>query len=123
MTQQDERERQIASLRERLSRLSEASLRNNENLDVEAALQAVMEGAPGRPTPSSPRWTGRAESEGLGMGARFAFTLPAVVEAASESVRPVPGIRPHGATGQPILLVDDDPETLRYVRRTLSDAG
>lgn len=45
MTQRDEQERQIASLREGLSRLSEASLRINENLDVEEVLHAVMEGA------------------------------------------------------------------------------
>ena len=45
MTQPDERDRQIAALRERLSRLSEASLRINESLDVAAALQGMMEGA------------------------------------------------------------------------------
>ena len=64
-----------------------------------------------------------AESGGPGLGARFAFTLPAIVEAASESVRPTSEISPHAATGQPILVVDDDPQTLRYVRKTLSDAG
>ena len=64
-----------------------------------------------------------AESEGPGLGARFAFTLPVVVEAMSESVRPVPEITLPAATGQPVLVVDDDPQTLRYVRRTLSGAG
>ena len=64
-----------------------------------------------------------AESEGPGLGAKFAFTLPAVVEAASERVGPAPENRLDAATGQPILVVDDDPQTLRYVRRTLSDAG
>ena len=64
-----------------------------------------------------------AESEGPGLGARFAFTLPTAVEATPESVRPAPEIRPDAAWGQPILVVDDDPQSLRYVRRTLSDAG
>ncbi len=45
MTQADERDSQIASLRDRLSRLSQASLRINESLDVEAALHGVMDGA------------------------------------------------------------------------------
>ena len=41
----DQRDREIQELRERLSRLSEASLRINESLDVDAALRAVLEGA------------------------------------------------------------------------------
>ena len=45
MTQPDERDLQIAALRDRLSRLSQASLRINESLDVEAALQGVLDGA------------------------------------------------------------------------------
>ena len=45
LTQPDERDQQIASLRERLSKLTEVSLRINESLDVEAALQGVMDGA------------------------------------------------------------------------------
>ena len=45
MTQPDERDRQIAALRDRLSRLSSASLRINESLDFEAALQGVLDGA------------------------------------------------------------------------------
>ncbi len=45
LTQPDERDQQIASLRDRLSKLTEASLRINESLDVEAALQGVMDGA------------------------------------------------------------------------------
>ena len=35
MTQQDERDREIAALRDRLSRLSEASLRINESLHLD----------------------------------------------------------------------------------------
>ena len=45
MTQPDERDRQIAALRDRLSRISRASLRINESLDVETALQGVLDGA------------------------------------------------------------------------------
>ena len=45
MAHQDERDRQIAALRDRLSKLTEASLRINESLDVETALQGVMDGA------------------------------------------------------------------------------
>ncbi len=45
MGQPDRRDRQIVALQERLSRLSAASLRINESLDVDAALKSVMEGA------------------------------------------------------------------------------
>ncbi len=45
MDRSDRRDRQTGALRERVSRLSEASLRINESLDLDAALWAVMEGA------------------------------------------------------------------------------
>ena len=45
MAQSDERGREIAELRHRLSRLSEASLHINESLDVDTALRAVMDSA------------------------------------------------------------------------------
>ena len=45
LTEPDERDLQIAALRDRLSRLSRASLRINESLDFEAALQGVLDGA------------------------------------------------------------------------------
>ncbi len=45
MTHPDERDRQIAALRDRLSRLSQASLRINESLEMDAALHGVMDGA------------------------------------------------------------------------------
>ena len=38
----DQRDREIEALRERLSRLSEASLRINESLDFDTVLRAVM---------------------------------------------------------------------------------
>ncbi len=63
-----------------------------------------------------------AESDGPGLGARFTFTLPAVAEAAQP--------RPQSASSRggeyepaTILVVDDDPQTLRSVRTVLSEAG
>ena len=65
-----------------------------------------------------------AESDGPGLGARFAFTLPVFEDPALS--RP-PRRRRRGQQaeieGQRILVIDDDPHTLRHVRRTLSDAG
>ena len=67
-----------------------------------------------------------AESEGLGKGARFTFTIPAVepivdvastTSASPDSKAPQPGDRLR------ILAVDDDPHTLRYVRDSLSREG
>ena len=65
----------------------------------------------------------RAESGGGGLGARFTFTLPVAEESGA---RPAPGRAgaPHEAPeAVPILVVDDDPETLRHVRDTLTEAG
>ena len=64
-----------------------------------------------------------AESEGSGLGARFTFTVPAVEGAAAEPLQRAPDPRREPAAGQPVLVVDDDPQTLRYVRKALSDAG
>ena len=65
----------------------------------------------------------RAESAGVGRGTTFTFTLPvagAAAEDASPS-RPCPTRERHGAT--PILVVDDNPETLRQLRDALAAAG
>ena len=64
-----------------------------------------------------------AESEGPGLGARFSFTLTAAAEDARGHARG--SAQPHGKRleGGRILVVDDDPETLRFVRRTLTEAG
>ena len=65
----------------------------------------------------------RAESGGLGLGARFTFTLPAVEEV--EPVETGLSVRSarRGARRIRVLAVDDDPQTLRYVRDTLTEAG
>ena len=65
----------------------------------------------------------RAESGGAGRGTRFTFTIPAVEEAAAADL--AADRAPAPAAGDParILVVDDDPQTLRYVRNALSAAG
>ena len=63
----------------------------------------------------------RAESDGPGRGARFTFTLQAVEAHRAEADLPRPGVEPSVRT--PVLVVDDDPETLRQVRGALDDAG
>ena len=67
----------------------------------------------------------RAESAGLGRGARFTFTLPvAGGEAARATARPAAKPATGDAPERPrILVVDDDPQTLRSVRRALDKAG
>ena len=48
MEQADDQAREMAELRDRLSRLSQASLRINESLDFDTVLQGVLGTAPGR---------------------------------------------------------------------------
>ncbi len=64
----------------------------------------------------------RAQSDGPGSGARSTFTIPAV-EAAATAPRPAPGSPKKAAEGVRILVVDDDPQALRYARKALSQAG
>ena len=67
----------------------------------------------------------RAESAGPGLGTRFTFTLP-VAGVAGEgtdtdaSALCIPGVAHEPI---PILVDDDDPETLRHVRDALAGAG
>ena len=67
----------------------------------------------------------RADSGGPGQGARFTFTLP--VAEATGAVAGTdwggPGAPPAGRGPVRILVVDDDPQTLYYVRNTLTEAG
>ena len=63
----------------------------------------------------------RAESAGPGLGATVTFTLPVAGERSETATDPPPARRP----GEPprVLVVDDDPRTLRFVRDALSAAG
>ena len=66
----------------------------------------------------------RAESGGPGRGARFTFTIPAaegVVRVSGVGRRPASVTR-DGRERTRILVVDDDPETLRQVREALTNA-
>ena len=69
----------------------------------------------------------RAESSGTGLGARFTFTIPAAEETpprATAGLARSSSRSPRGAQeGTPILVVDDDPLTLRLVRGALSTEG
>ena len=67
-----------------------------------------------------------AESDGVGQGTRFTFTIPVEDEGAAAGVFSTgrsrsPRERPAEKTR--ILVVDDDPQTLRYVREALLVAG
>ena len=64
-----------------------------------------------------------AESAGPGLGSRFTFTLPTVEETEAAPVPPSPRRRPGGGNRTRVLVVDDDPQTLRLVRDTLSREG
>ena len=68
----------------------------------------------------------RAESDGAGRGLQVTFTVP-VAESADDGAPPAAAAnRPRsprpGLAKTPVLVVDDDPQTLRYVRDTLSAA-
>ena len=67
----------------------------------------------------------RAESAGTGLGARFTFTLPVAdgagaIPRAGSAWTLSPSRRENRTR---VLVVDDDPQTLRYVRDALSSAG
>ena len=72
-----------------------------------------------------------AESDGLGLGARFSFTLPTIEQAGSDTGSGPPALsspssrREVRAAGERVrvLAVDDNPQDLRYVRDTLTRAG
>ena len=65
----------------------------------------------------------RAESGGVGLGARFTFTIPVAAESGASPAPARPGAPGHAPDAVPILVVDDDPETLRHLRDTLAEAG
>ena len=64
-----------------------------------------------------------AENEGPGLGARFTFTIPAIEGAAAQRRSSPEGRRQETGDAEPILVVDDDPQMLRHLRKVLSDAG
>ena len=64
----------------------------------------------------------RGESEGEGLGARFTFTVP-VAEETGDVAETSPVKRREGPRQARVLVVDDDPQALNSVRRTLEDAG
>ena len=68
-----------------------------------------------------------AESGGAGEGTRFTFTIPVIEEAgqgaAGGPVRTPARRRREGPQPTRILVVDDDPQTLVYVRGILEKAG
>ena len=66
----------------------------------------------------------QAESGGTGQGSRFTFTVP-IAEQTRESEPAGAGRLRSSSPREParILVVDDDPQTLRYVRDVLTAAG
>ena len=68
-----------------------------------------------------------AESDGLGLGTRFTFTIPVAVEDgtnAADGPDELAALPREAARHRTrILAVDDDPQILWYVRHTLSEAG
>ena len=70
----------------------------------------------------------RAESDGPGLGARFTFTLPTVETAGVGAASPSSNRSSRRGLWDEeepvaVLVVDDDPQELRYVRDTLVNAG
>ena len=68
-----------------------------------------------------------ATSGGAGQGTQFTFTIPVTEEAgdapAAGSVRGLSELPREGREPTPILVVDDDPQTLRNARDALATAG
>ena len=64
-----------------------------------------------------------AESAGVGRGACFTFTVPVAEATPPSSGRGAAGEAPEVRNRTRILVLDDDPQTLRFVRDALSRAG
>lgn len=64
-----------------------------------------------------------AHSDGIGLGSRFSFTIPIAEEARHASPAIADKGTHEGTNRTSILVLDDDPETLRNIRQSLSNAG
>ena len=64
-----------------------------------------------------------AESDGPGLGARFTFTIQVAQDAGIGAANFPVRSRRSDRERERILAVDDDPQTLRYVRDALTNAG
>ncbi|MDE2809780.1 MAG: ATP-binding protein [Gemmatimonadota bacterium] len=64
-----------------------------------------------------------AESDGTGQGVRFTFTIPMVEEAETDAAQLAARSRQEAREDVCILVVDDDPQALKYIRDVLSEAG
>ena len=68
-----------------------------------------------------------ADSDGPGLGTKFTFTIPVAEEIPSvsglQTARQTKPARAPQGPGGSILVVDDDPHTLKYVRGALANAG
>ncbi len=107
---------QILRLFRKFSRL-ESEVRGREMRDSGLGLaicKGVVEAHGGR------IW---AESDGPGRGSRFTFTIPAVGEDVTGPARTFDRPKRSERRRPRILCVDDDPQTLKYVREALSKAG
>ena len=66
----------------------------------------------------------RAESPGVGKGTRFIFTIPVAAKNGEDGphgdARHASRMPSEGRQPTPVLVVDDDPQTLRYVRDILA---
>ena len=65
----------------------------------------------------------RAESAGVGYGTTVTFTLPAAPEPGAEAAAGPPPAAGEKSERTRILVVDDDPRTLRFARDALAAAG
>ncbi|MCY3650065.1 MAG: ATP-binding protein [Acidimicrobiaceae bacterium] len=65
----------------------------------------------------------RAHSKGEGHGTKFTFTIPTLDEPAVATDTFDGEAQPAPSKVETILVIDDDPQALRYVRNTLARAG
>ena len=65
----------------------------------------------------------RADSDGAGLGTRITFTIPVAEEAGAGLTPSSSRLSNERRERTRILVVDDDPQTLRYVRDALAGAG